>query len=345
MSSVSEILFAAGALLAAFWFVIVLLKRSSPARQRNKPIVARVAASPAPTPQTTPEAETAWPVDAPREGGQDDDDDDDDKASPPGPMSPALVPPSVVWLEAEKDDVSEPVAIESFGLSDIGMSRKNNEDAFLVLSEHHTFVVADGMGGYAGGEVASRVAVETVADVVRARRVLGHEGSLPQEADEIVSAIMEANLAIYQRAQASPRLRDMGTTLLCGRFVPRTQRMYVALVGDSRCYRFRAGSIVQITVDQTLENDYGIPGPRGAHLSRAVGIRPELKADVVVDRPRRGDIYLFCSDGLSRMLKDDDLRDELAACVDLERTTRKLIRMANERGGVDNITVILARGR
>ncbi len=134
----------------------------------------------------------------------------------------------------------------------------------------------------------------------------------------------------------------MGTTVVCAYFSANNQRAYVAHVGDSRCYRLRAGTLSQLTTDHTL-GAAGIQGKAAGVLSRAVGVEPHVDVDVTIESPQPGDVYLLCSDGLSRMVAHDAIESILVATPDLEEATQQLTDRANTGGGRDNITVILVR--
>ncbi|MBW2461962.1 MAG: serine/threonine-protein phosphatase, partial [Deltaproteobacteria bacterium] len=180
--------------------------------------------------------------------------------------------------------------------SDIGRRRKNNQDSFLVLEDEHVFIVADGMGGYAGGEIASKIAVETIQEAFRDSRFDAHvDASLPQPAKELAQAMQAANLAIWAAAADDPTLEGMGTTLVGARFSLRQRRGYIGHVGDSRCYRLRDDSLEQLTTDHTL-GVLGVTGRDAVKLYRAVGIIPEVAMDIVMFVPSDGDTYLLCSD-------------------------------------------------
>jgi protein phosphatase len=150
-----------------------------------------------------------------------------------------------------------------------------------------------------------------------------------------------ANEAIYEKAQKQRELEGMGTTVCAARFSPTKQRLYVAHVGDSRIYRFRRGALKQMTADHTMK-DFGVRGESATHLSRAVGIWPRVPIDIVLAKPQPGDVYLLCSDGLSKMVSDDELAKVLANEKPQEAVDR-LIAAANAHGGMDNITVIVVK--
>jgi protein phosphatase len=151
-----------------------------------------------------------------------------------------------------------------------------------------------------------------------------------------------ANAVILETAKAKPELEGMGTTLCAARFSGNKKRLYLGHVGDSRCYRLRAGVFQQMTADHTMA-DHGVKGPEAAHLSRAVGIWPTVPIDIVMGVPHADDVYLLCSDGLTKMLPNAAIADVLQSEEDLKVAVERLIAAANARGGKDNITVVLVR--
>ncbi|GAC1352871.1 MAG: hypothetical protein NVSMB1_20160 [Polyangiales bacterium] len=248
--------------------------------------------------------------------------------------------------EFETEDPTGPVAlilVEAVGRTDPGRRRKHNEDAYLVLPEHSLFVIADGMGGYAAGEVASQLSIAVMREAYMANSFAGKEDhSRPRRGDELARSIEMANLSILRQAQKVEAQAGMGTTIVAARFSPNKQRVYVCHVGDSRAYRIRNREIVQLTQDHTL-GAVGITGPSAAKLSRAVGIGEAVEVDLLTDAPRVGDHYMLCCDGLNKMVPDGTLRDIILKDNNLDRAATDLIDAANERGGRDNITVILIR--
>jgi PPM family protein phosphatase len=227
--------------------------------------------------------------------------------------------------------------------TDTGLRRKRNEDSVLVLESAGLFVVADGMGGYRGGELASQLAVTTIGDAFRRHAFEGepHE-NIPVQASELARSIQMANAAILETAKQRPELEGMGTTLCAARFSPNKKRVFLGHVGDSRCYRLRDGVLTQMTADHTMA-DHGVQGPESAHLSRAVGIWPTVPIDIIMAVPLPHDVYLLCSDGLTKMLNDEIIANVLRAEEDLKAAVERLILFANSRGGKDNITVVLVR--
>ncbi len=245
--------------------------------------------------------------------------------------------------------IDEPTRAESLFLvsataqTDTGLRRARNEDSLLVLEAEQLFVVADGMGGYRGGELASQLAVKTIASAFQSRTFDGpaHDG-IAAQASDLARAIQMANAAILDLAGEKRELEGMGTTLCAARFSANKKRVYIGHVGDSRCYRLRDGLFAQLTADHTMAV-HGVKGPQAAHLSRAVGIWPTVPIDIVIAVPLAGDVYVLCSDGLTKMLADEDIATVLRAGEDLKLSVERLIELANSRGGKDNVTVVLVR--
>jgi serine/threonine protein phosphatase PrpC len=255
----------------------------------------------------------------------------------------------VVHVEIEEDE--EPtgpnalILVTAVGKTDPGLKRKHNEDAYATLMDHHMFVIADGMGRHAAGEVASQLCVEAISKAFETNNFgrVPFDPALPRRSNRMRSAILEANAVILAAAQENEAHAGMGTTVVAAYFSPNNQRVYIAHVGDSRCYRLREGKLVQLTQDHTL-GAAGIQGKSAAVLSRAVGVEENVEVDLMTESPQPKDIYLLCSDGLSRMLTDAELESTLSEMTeDLDGATKKLISLANDRGGRDNITAILVR--
>jgi protein phosphatase len=273
-----------------------------------------------------------------------------DTSVPPPSVAPERPPRVEVVYEDEADieETTYPVArilVTAEGQSDGGRIRRRNEDSFLVMPERSLFVVADGMGGYAGGDVASAVAVEAIGYAFETNTFEGRtesEQDVPRRGREMACAIQMANQAILARIDADKQLEGMGTTVIAARFSPNKQRVYIGQVGDSRCYRVRGDAIKQLTTDHTFLG-LGLKGPGAERLYQAVGIRRRISISIVVDKPRPNDTYVLCTDGLSNMVRDDDIRDVVQHEPDLEAAVYSLIELANDRGGKDNITVILVK--
>ena len=247
---------------------------------------------------------------------------------------------------ADEDEPTSPharILVTARGDSDCGRARHANDDSLLLLPECSLFAVADGMGGYAGGQVASSLAVETLKRAFAQQQFVGElraDKPVPRRGRELASSILQSHWAVTEAARSSPTLNKMGTTLVAARFSPNKQRVYIGHVGDSRCYRFRAGRLRQLTTDQTM-GLIGLQGPRANDLLQAIGVTTDLAIDLIVDRPRANDIYLLCSDGLPKMADDGEIETILSRERDLEAAVYGLIELANDRGGKDNVTVVL----
>lgn len=235
------------------------------------------------------------------------------------------------------------ILVTAVGRTHPGLARDHNEDAYAILEDHHLFVIADGMGRHAAGEVASRLCVEAISDAFRT----GDFGpprvpAIPRRAARLRGAIIGASDRILAAARETAAYAGMGTTVVAAYFAPNNQRAYIAHVGDSRCYRMRRGELTQLTTDHTL-GAAGIPGSRASVLARALGVEETVEVDVSIEAPLPGDVYLLCSDGLSRMVPSAEIQATLLSGVDLEQATKVLVDKANQGGGRDNITAILVR--
>lgn len=232
-------------------------------------------------------------------------------------------------------------------VSDRGRKRPSNEDAYGFSIEAGVYLVCDGMGGAAAGEVASTIAVDEVL------RLLTHrdEAKDAQLPDAAQSAICEANEAIFTRAQRNHRLNGMGTTLVA--LATREQQVWVLNVGDSRCYRLRKGTLEQLSRDHSLVEEQvrlGRMTPREAlHsplknvITRALGTQSHVTPDVFEFEAEPGDLFLLCSDGLTRELPDSIIQDLLSRDLPLEAQSTQLVEAAKKAGGHDNITCLLVR--
>jgi len=165
---------------------------------------------------------------------------------------------------------------------------------------------------------------------------------VPVEASALVQSLAAANEAIHRVASKDSRLSGMGTTIAAAQFRPDDGRLYVGHVGDSRCYRLRDGALEQITRDHTMA-ELGMTGRDAAHLSRAVGPRPVVEVDVAVLQPRAGDVYLLCTDGLTKMLSNEVIREVLEGEGGVNAAAAELVARANVAGGRDNVTALVVR--
>lgn len=249
--------------------------------------------------------------------------------------------------------------VVSAGLTDVGRKRNHNEDSYLIDDELQLFVVADGMGGHAGGGTASRIAVETIDRELRKIRdskenPFAQSGQLQDSAipEAFRAAVEGACLAIFQEAQNDPRLQGMGTTVIS--LLVHEHYAFFAHVGDSRAYLVRGDLIQQISEDHSLVNEQikaGMITPEEAKhsrykniITRSVGFEEEVQVDVMGLVTEPGDVFLLCSDGLANMVEDKELHDAVRNNA-LEDAPKRLIDLANERGGDDNITVIVVQIR
>lgn len=247
-----------------------------------------------------------------------------------------------LWFDDEPTGPVAKIVVRAAGGTHPGRRREHNEDAYLVLPEHEVYAIADGMGGYAAGEVASQLAVDTLRSVFESGDFGEIEEGFPARGAELAAAIRKSNALVRAEAYGDESKTGMGTTIVSARFSPGRRRVYLCHVGDSRCYRLREGELKQLTTDHTLEA-LGISGPGASKLSRAVGVFDDVEVDITVDEPAFDDQYLLCSDGLYKMLSDEEIRDIVATPATLDETVQSLIDAANERGGRDNVTVVIVR--
>lgn len=253
--------------------------------------------------------------------------------------------------------VAPRLKVVSAGLTDVGRKRNHNEDSFLIDDDIQLYVVADGMGGHAGGGTASRIAVETIDRKLRELRTSKNSPLFSQSnlqdspvPEAIRSAVEGACLAIYTAAQEDPRLTGMGTTVIS--LIVKDEHAFFAHVGDSRAYLVRGDLIQQISEDHSLVNEQikaGMITPEEAKhsrykniITRSVGFEEEVQVDVMGLVAEIGDTFLLCSDGLANMLEDREML-EVVRKEKFEDVPRKLIELANERGGDDNITVVVVQ--
>lgn len=230
-------------------------------------------------------------------------------------------------------------------LTDRGHKRSSNEDAYGLSLQHGVFLVCDGMGGAAAGEIASAMAVDEMV------RLLTHRA--PEEAipDAARKAVAAANEAIFGRAQHNLRLRGMGTTLVA--LIATAEQAWMVNVGDSRGYRLREGRLSQITVDHSLVDEQVRSGqineaearrsPLRNVITRALGTQPSVTPDIFPLQPKPGDLFLLCSDGLTRELSDVLLQSLLSLDLPPDELCERLVSAAKEAGGHDNITCVLVK--
>lgn len=243
--------------------------------------------------------------------------------------------------------------IVSCGITDVGLKRGHNEDNYLINEELNLYVVADGMGGHAGGEYASAIAVNTVEEVVTSLETSASAGSDEDPAalaqQQIGQAIRLAGRRIFEKAKEQPEYHGMGTTVVV--LYVRDGNAYVAHVGDSRVYLQREGRIVQITEDHSLIAEkirHGLITPEEAKnhkmrnvITRSLGYQEDVEVDISCREILKGDTFLLCSDGLSGLVEDDEMDAHLTE-LGPQDAARRLVELACDRGGDDNITTIVA---
>ena len=247
--------------------------------------------------------------------------------------------------------------IESAGLTDVGRRRKNNEDALFMDDKQQLYVVADGMGGHQAGEVASGIVVETLWDYIKrfkndrveVEELADQDDSLSKEANRLLAGIYLANKSVYQTAQEKEDYRGMGSTVSSVYFTDNT--LIAANVGDSPIYLVHDGSIEQLSVPHTVLAEQAALDPEGAKqlgdefkhmLTRAIGVDENVKADISEIQCFKGDILVISSDGLTEFVDKEEIH-EVVKREKPEKACRKLVDMANDRGGKDNITVIVLK--
>ena len=230
-------------------------------------------------------------------------------------------------------------------VTDRGRKRSSNEDAFGYSVEDGVYVVCDGMGGAAAGEIASSIAVDELLRILCARDPAVALSALAHQ------AVAAANNAIFSRAQRNPKLSGMGTTLVA--LLVEDSQVWALNVGDSRCYRLRAGRLEQLTVDHSLVDEQvrlgrmsraeALRSPLRNVITRALGTQTQVTPDLFQFEAEPGDLFLLCSDGLSRELSDRQIESNLAPSLALADRCAHLVEAAKKAGGHDNITVILVQ--
>ncbi|MDA1117732.1 MAG: Stp1/IreP family PP2C-type Ser/Thr phosphatase [Proteobacteria bacterium] len=249
-------------------------------------------------------------------------------------------------------------ALEVALCTDPGMVRSHNEDSIAVDTAHGLVVLADGMGGYNAGEVASGMATTVITTEMQQLLAKVKPYEVEPESNKNVAArlvreqVLKANASIYHAAQSQPQYAGMGTTLVVCLFYD--DKVLVAHLGDSRLYRMREGTLKQITRDHSLlqeQIDSGLITPEQAKhaqhknlVTKALGIDPTVEPEIREYETLPGDLYLLCSDGLCDMVEDSDISMALEALgANLKLAAQQLVQMANDNGGKDNVSVILVR--
>lgn len=247
--------------------------------------------------------------------------------------------------------------LDCVALSDTGRVREHNEDTIGVDGEIGLLVLADGMGGYNAGEVASGIAVKTIVNLVReavAREDLegsDQETGLARASIILRDAIYRANKIIHQTSKTQPQCEGMGTTIVSCLFYD--NRVSIAHVGDSRLYRLRNDRFEQITMDHSLLQelvDRGFYSQEEAqratnknYVTRALGVEPNVEVEINEQAVQKGDYYVLCSDGLSDMVEDEDIHLTISTfSANLDSVAKQLTQLANDNGGRDNVSVVMA---
>lgn len=244
--------------------------------------------------------------------------------------------------------------------TDVGRKRKGNEDSHLVNADQDLFVVCDGMGGHAAGEVASRVAVDSINEFITLTGgdeeitwPFGLDDSISYDGNRLKTAIRYANRKVLEVMKDQAEYEGMATTVAAV-LMEGGDTANIAHVGDSRIYLHRGDEFSQLTADHSWVNEQIVSGVISADqarshplrnvVTRALGGKPDLQVDLQARKMQPGDLLLLCSDGLTTMIPDDDIRQIVAeAGDDVEQLARRLVDEANERGGEDNITVLLIK--
>lgn len=243
------------------------------------------------------------------------------------------------------------------GLSDTGKVREHNEDTIAFDPDIGLLVLADGMGGYNAGEVASGIAVKTIVNLVREAveredmSVHDDESAMSRPSIILRDAIHRANKIIYQTARTQPQCEGMGTTIVAALFFD--NKVSIAHVGDSRMYRLRSEKFEQVTMDHSLLQelvDRGFYSAEEAqraanknYVTRALGVEPDVEVEVQEVPVQKGDFFALCSDGLSDMVEDDDIHLTISTfSANLDTVAKQLIQLANDNGGRDNVSILIA---
>lgn len=248
--------------------------------------------------------------------------------------------------------------LDAAAATDAGIRRSLNEDHYVVEKALGLFVVCDGMGGHAGGEVASRLACEALVGFVRGTREgaiptlpFAPDARLPPEGARLAMALRVANREVWHVSTTNAALAGMGATAAC--VLLHEGFAHVAHVGDSRVYRFRGERLEPLTRDHSGQNelvDLGLASQEQAALAadkhvitRALGSEPDVEPTSRTERLKDGDVFLLCSDGLTDLVSDRKIQETLVEHHDLKKLCAELVRLANKSGGKDNITVVAVR--
>jgi len=266
---------------------------------------------------------------------------------------------AIIACPMSKTQPSHALRLVAAGMTDVGRQRRHNEDNVLVAPSLDLFLVADGMGGHSTGHVASALTATSMKNFFEATQsgdlpspVPADEADLPWSAERLVQAVRKANRDVFEISSTHKEHRGMGSTIVAIHFED-GHDAHIAHVGDSRCYRIRDGLIEQLTRDHSLINDALALKPDLTEeelsrlpknvITRALGMKDAVKVDVQTVLVEPGDLFLLCSDGLSGMINNDQILEVFDLTSDLSEACELLIAMANEAGGVDNISALLVR--
>jgi len=232
--------------------------------------------------------------------------------------------------------------LESFGLSDIGVSRANNEDVWIAMPEIGFFALADGMGGHQAGEIAAREAIDHLSQTIQSIK----SRDCVELIIELRHAIEKANQWVYRLGKQTDKLQGMGTTLCC--IIYSESMVIYAHVGDSRIYRYRDNTLELLTQDHSLFAKWlkfgkksHTPFPYKNVITRAVGTAPRANPEIAAVPHQAGDLYLLCTDGLSDVLTLEDIEKMIISSPTLESASKSLIHQAKLKGSSDNITILM----
>jgi serine/threonine protein phosphatase PrpC len=249
------------------------------------------------------------------------------------------------------------VEVKAYGVTHVGRQRQHNEDSFLVESTARLFLVADGMGGHAAGEIASRIAVDAISEFILHTKE--DDGTWPHAYDEqykrstnrLMAAVRMANTRVLEAMRKDARLRGMGTTVVAA--MADGDIMSFAHVGDSRAYMIRDNALSRVTNDHSWVFEQVQAGmlteaeaekhPLRNVITRALGGALQVNPDASEIKAKPGDVFLLCSDGLTGMVPEDEILRIVTESETVEKACQTLIDVANERGGLDNITAILVK--
>lgn len=237
--------------------------------------------------------------------------------------------------------------------SDRGMVREINEDSYNIIAGYSgipvTFIIADGMGGHNSGEIASKMAVDFISNyILQFPEILSNEDNIPSAINEIMK---KANREVYEHSKQQESYYGMGTTLIAA--VVFNKKLFIGHIGDSRVYLIREGTIKRMTIDHSLIEELMQNGtltkeeaenhPKKNIITRALGCSEEIQVDTYSCRMNDNDIYMLCTDGLTNMLNEDEIKEIIESAETPELACEELINQANERGGNDNTTVMIFR--